>query len=180
MTDHDSQPEQQTGIRIPHPKGVMRLALRAPILLYRMHLSFLLGKRFAYLEHRGRRTGMIRGVVIEIVDYDPQERTVVVVAAWGKKADWYKNVLADPQVTITVGSDRYPAIARTLSRAEAERHLEAYARHHPGALRELDMLVEGAGKREAEQIIQTFLDTMPVVEFSPMRSNGADGERKSG
>ncbi len=154
----------------------MRLALRAPILLYRMYLGFLLGKRFVYLEHRGRRSGIIRRVVIEVVDYDPRGKSVVVMAAWGEKADWYENILADPHVTITVGSKRYRAIARMLSKDEAKAHLQVYAKRHPAAFKELDVLVEGGGKREPEQIIQTFLDTMPAVVFSPEESNGRGGE----
>jgi deazaflavin-dependent oxidoreductase (nitroreductase family) len=180
MTDHDSHPVKQTGIRIPHPKGLMRLALRAPILLYRAHLGFLLGKRFVYLEHHGRRSGLIRRVVIEVVDYDPRDRSVVVVAAWGEEADWYENILAEPRVTITLGSKRYPAIARALSKDEAERHLQIYAQRHPVAFKELDVLVEGGGKREPEQIIQTFLDKMPAVEFAPLESNARGGEAKAG
>jgi deazaflavin-dependent oxidoreductase (nitroreductase family) len=175
MTEHRPRPVPQTGIRISHPKGLMRLALRAPILFYRVHLGFLLGKRFVHLEHGGRRTGKLRRVVIEVVDYDAQKRSVVVVAAWGEKADWYENILADPHVTITLGSKRYRAIARTLSKDDAKAHLQVYARRHPAAFRELDLLVEGAGKREPGQIIQAFLDTMPAVEFSPEESNGRSG-----
>jgi deazaflavin-dependent oxidoreductase (nitroreductase family) len=150
----------------------MRLALRAPILLYRLRLGFLLGRRFVYLEHRGRRSGILRKAVIEVVDYDAHKGSVVVVAAWGKKADWYQNILAEPHVTIVLGSKRSPAIARVLSKDEARVHLQTYAERHPAALRELDMLVEGGGRRETEDIIQTFVDTMPAVEFAPEGANG--------
>jgi deazaflavin-dependent oxidoreductase (nitroreductase family) len=179
MNGNDVHADRRAGIRIPHPKGIFRLALRAPIILYRWHLGFLLGNRFVYLEHRGRRSGILRHVVIEVADYDPTVRSVVVVAAWGDKADWYENIQADPHVTITLGAKRYPAVARTLTKDEAKAHLQAYARRHPAAFEELDVLVEGLGRRKPDEIIRTFLDTMPVVEFLPVKANGRQDEGPS-
>jgi deazaflavin-dependent oxidoreductase (nitroreductase family) len=167
MDNHTPDLEPRTRIRIPYPKGLMRLAFRAPILLYRMKLGFLLGKRFVLVEHRGRRSGLLRRTVVEVVDYNPTDRSVVVVAAWGEKADWYRNICVDPHVAITVGAKRYAAIAKTIPKDEAEPHLRAYAEHHPMAFRELDRLIEGPGKRTTEEIIQAFLETMPTVEFHP-------------
>jgi deazaflavin-dependent oxidoreductase (nitroreductase family) len=143
-------------------------------MLYRLHLGFVLGKRFVLLEHRGRRSGLIRRVVIEVVDHDPRDGSVVVAAAWGKKADWYENILADPHITMTLGSERYSAIAATLTKSEAEAHLRNYARRHPVAFKELDRLVEGGGKRQREQIIAAFVETMPLVVFHPTSANGGD------
>jgi len=53
------------------PTGLLRLLLRAPILLYRARAGWLLGHRFVYVAHRGRRTGARREVVVEVVCYLP-------------------------------------------------------------------------------------------------------------
>ena len=78
------------------PRGLLRLALRAPIWLYRANLGWLTGRRLLYVAHRGRRTGARREVVAETVRYDPSVPEAVVVAAWGKNPDWLRNLRAAP------------------------------------------------------------------------------------
>ena len=108
MEDKNSQTSSQTSIRFPHPSGLLRLAMRSPILLYRLRLGWLLGKRFLLLEHRGRKSGVIRQTVIEVVDHDPQVGYFVVAAAWGNKSDWFKNISVHPKVAIEVGLEGSP------------------------------------------------------------------------
>jgi deazaflavin-dependent oxidoreductase (nitroreductase family) len=162
--EHRSQAPQ---IRLPHPGGLLRLAMRFPILLYRLHLGWILGGRFLLLEHRGRRSGLLRQVVIEVVDHDAGRGSYVVAAAWGRKADWYKNISADPKVHITVGSLRLAAEARTLSKDDARRHLETYAIEHPMAFRELGSLLAGLTPGNPADTIDSFVELMPLVEFTP-------------
>jgi len=42
------------------PRGLVRLAFRAPIWLYRAHLGWLLGYRFVLLTHTGRKSVLPR------------------------------------------------------------------------------------------------------------------------
>jgi len=93
--------------------------------------------------------------------------TALVVSAWGKKADWYRNVSADPAVTIAVSNQRFPAVARTVTTEEAEIHLRNYAIRHPIAFSELGSLLVGGSPRDAEVTIRRSVETMPVVEFTP-------------
>lgn len=157
----------QATLQIPHPSGWLRAAMRFPILLYRLKLGWLLGKRFLLLEHRGRKTGMIRKAVVEVVAHDGQKGSFVVAAAWGNKADWYKNITAAPDVHIQVGARRFPALARTLPADEAARQLEIYATQHPFAFRRLGSRLVGAQSQDTAQMIQSFVATMPFVEFTP-------------
>ncbi|MBE3142614.1 MAG: hypothetical protein IMZ61_01640 [Planctomycetes bacterium] len=39
------------------PRGLLRLSLRLPILLYKAHLGWVLGDRFLMLTHTGRKSG---------------------------------------------------------------------------------------------------------------------------
>ena len=167
MASQNNRSDQRTAIRLPYPKGLLRFAFRAPILLYRLGLGRLLGVRFLLLEHRGRRSGTRRRTVIEVVDVDPGRGSYLVVSAWGKKADSYRNVSADPAVTIAVSNQRFTAAARTVTTEEAEIHLRNYANRHPIAFRELGSLLVGEASRDAEETIRRFLETMPVVEFTP-------------
>lgn len=83
------------------------------------------------LAHRGRSTGLTRYVVLEIVDR-PSPDSVVVAAGFGTKAQWYRNVQADPEVQVWLGSHAPRAAHATLlTPEECESVLDEYARRNP-------------------------------------------------
>lgn len=124
------------------PTGVPRLALRAPIWLYRARLGRFLGHRLVYIAHRGRKTGARRAVVVEAVGYNAAPPSVTVVAAWGKNPDWYRNLLAAPAIEVRVGAHRWPTPDhRQLTGAEVLDTLHAYQRAHPRAWRRIAPLL---------------------------------------
>ena len=73
-----------------------RWLVRAPIWLYRWRMGARLGSRFLVLEHLGRVSGQRRYVVLEVVDHPL--RSYVVVARLGDRAQWLRNVQANPRV----------------------------------------------------------------------------------
>lgn len=166
-TRSEYEPQTLASFQIPYPKGFLRLAMRMPILLYRLHLGWLLGKRFLLLEHRGRRSGTIRKAVIEVVDHDPQQGTYVAAAAWGRRSDWYLNILAEPEVHVTVGAHRFQATARQLSNQEAVGHLRTYSVRHPFAFRQIGSWLVGQRSRDSGEIVQAFVEAVPFVKFIP-------------
>jgi hypothetical protein len=56
------------------PAGALRLAFRLPIYLYRLDLGWLLGHRFLLFAHLGRKSGLLRETVLEVILYDPATR----------------------------------------------------------------------------------------------------------
>jgi deazaflavin-dependent oxidoreductase (nitroreductase family) len=158
---------ETSAIRLPYPRGLLRLFFRAPIVLYQLGLGELLGYRFLLLEHRGRRSGKTRRTVIEVIDRDPQRASFFVVSAWGRRADWYLNLLSEPSVRVRVGTRDFRATAIPIAAHEAELHLRSYAKAHPAAFRELGSLLVGAPSRDIEETLRRFAETMPVVELAP-------------
>lgn len=175
MGDHLDIPSESTAMRIPHPRGILRWVFRAPILLYRMRLGWLLGTRFLLIHHRGRRSGVTRQTVVEVVDSDVHHGSYVVVAAWGRKTDWYRNIVADPQVEIEVSTERVAAMARTVTRQEAELHLREFSRRHPTAFKELGSVLVGQRSQDPEETVRRFVQAMPVVEFTPRGAPASAG-----
>lgn len=148
--------------------------MRSPILLYHLNLGWLLGKRFLLLEHRGRKSGIIRKAVIEVVDHDVQKGSYIVAAAWGNRSDWYKNIEAEPNVKIGVGTKRFFAFAKTLSADDAAQHLNAYATRHPFAFKQLGSLLIGSKSHDnTAQIAEAFVEAIPFVEFIPVGERAA-------
>jgi hypothetical protein len=54
-----------------------RTLMRAPIWIYRARLGFLFGSRMLMLEHIGRKTGLPRQVVLEVIDHPTPDTYVV-------------------------------------------------------------------------------------------------------
>ncbi len=116
--------------------------MRAPIWIYRMRLGFLFGSRMLMLEHVGRRTGIRRRVVLEVLAH-PEPGTCVVASGFGDRAQWFRNVRAHPQVRVSVaGHLSMPATARLLGSTEADAALASYVARHPRAWRTFKPVVE--------------------------------------
>jgi deazaflavin-dependent oxidoreductase (nitroreductase family) len=90
----------------------------------------LLGGRFVYLTVRGRRSGLPRHVVLEVIGSSPETGELVVASGWGRRAQWFRNVMANPRVHVRVGRRRFAADVVALSDSEAAEVLHEYARAH--------------------------------------------------
>jgi deazaflavin-dependent oxidoreductase (nitroreductase family) len=152
------------------PSGCSRALFRLPIALYRWRLGWVLGRRFVMIEHIGRKSGLPRHAVVEVVRYDRASGSVVVAAAWGRKADWFRNVLKTPEVTLTLGGRRFGAVATVLDEAAAMQALSDYARRHPLAWRELATLMVGSRPRDPAVACEEVANTIPLVRFDPLQS----------
>ncbi|MFI9554524.1 nitroreductase family deazaflavin-dependent oxidoreductase [Nonomuraea endophytica] len=121
--------------RAAPPTGWRRRAWRLPIGLFRAGLGWLVPHRMMLLTHTGRSSGQPRQAVIEIVARDGG--SVVAASGFGTGADWYRNVLKTPEVTIQIGGHPRPAVAVPLSAAEGADIMATYAARHPAAARRL-------------------------------------------
>jgi deazaflavin-dependent oxidoreductase (nitroreductase family) len=150
------------------PGKALRLGLRLPIWLYRARLGWLLGNRFLLLTHIGRKSGLPRHTVIEVVQHDKETDTYYVVSGWGEKSDWYRNIRKSPSVTIQVGGRQFQARAEFIGPEKAIRIIEAYTREHPTASRELAGLFLGKRKQPGEDVPRQIAEKMPMVAFHPL------------
>lgn len=119
------------------PSGISRLLYRSPIWLYKLHLGWLMGKRFLMITHTGRVSGLPRHVVLEVVKYEPASESYYIAAGWGEKSDWVKNIQADPHVHIQVGRQSMDSVAVQLTQDESEVVILDYAQRHPSAMKSL-------------------------------------------
>lgn len=100
-------------ITIAYPSSwLLKQAFKAPIPLWRMGLGFLVGKLFMVLTTTGRKSGQPRHTAVEFHKYKGRK---YVYSGFGEKADWYKNILADPRVTIQTASGMEHVIARRIT-----------------------------------------------------------------
>jgi len=99
--------------------------LRGPVYLYRWHLGRLLDHRFLLLTHVGRRTGLRRQTVLEVVQYRKQGPEAVVMSGFSD-SNWLRNINANHDEAVTIGSQHFPATHRTLSPEEAVQVIAGY------------------------------------------------------
>ncbi len=110
-----------------------RRLMRAPTWIYKARAGALFGSRILMLEHIGRTSGAPRYAVLEVVDH-PTPDVYVVASGFGRKAQWFRNIEANPRVRVYVGSHApRRATARILEKAEADRTLATYRDRHPQA-----------------------------------------------
>lgn len=144
------------------PGKLSRLFFRAPILLYRLKLGWLMGKRFVRITHTGRKSGLPRDVVVEVVDYIPEDNTFMVAAAWGDRSDWYRNIIQTPEVMVQVGNKRWPGIAVRLDEPEAREALANYAQRHTTAFRSLTKVL-GFESEDIDTSVSEMARELPLI-----------------
>lgn len=133
------------------PAGVAALAgrllrsrrlMRAPIWIYKARAGALFGSRILLLEHIGRKSGIPRYAALEVVDHSSPD-SYVVASGFGRKAQWFRNIEANPRVRVYAGS-RAPrtATARVMTTPEADNTLAAYRSRHPKAWERMRPVLE--------------------------------------
>jgi deazaflavin-dependent oxidoreductase (nitroreductase family) len=111
-----------------------RWLFRVPLVLHRLGvrgLERLVGIDWIVLTTRGRRTGRPHDVVLDVVGRDPATDTFFVQPADGRRADWVRNVAADPRVVADVGGRRFDARVADVTGAEGAEVVLRFVRAHP-------------------------------------------------
>jgi len=137
-----------------------------PVYLYRYDLGWLLGRRFLLLVHRGRKSGLLRRTVLEVILYDPATRESVVVSGWGERSDWYQNIRAATALEVRTGCERYVPAQRFLSPEEGYAAITEYAIRHPLAARTVALLF-GYRITRSEGDRRALVESCPLVAFRP-------------
>lgn len=147
-----------------------RWLLRAPAYLYDIHAGWLLGRRFLRLTHTGRRSGRRYQTMLEVVAEDRATRELIVVAGFGRSAQWYRNVRAGNATEIAIGRGRFRPRYRELASDEASAALAAYERRNrwlaPVVRRVLSRLV-GWDYDGSTAARGRLVSELPMVGFRP-------------
>jgi deazaflavin-dependent oxidoreductase (nitroreductase family) len=94
--------------------------VRTPVLLYRLGLGGLIAKHTLLLTTTGRRSGVLRVVPL---DYQQEGDSFYLIAEGGGRSPWYRNVVANPEVEVRVGSRRVKGVAAPLADAQEKAHV---------------------------------------------------------
>jgi len=119
----------------------LKFAVKAPIFLWRLGLGPIVGRVFMLITTIGRKTGLPRRTVVEY-HVLPENGRKYAPCAFGPKAQYYRNIVADPHVTIQTADGTERMIAtRVTDDDELVAVYELFRRRDPVVLnRYLDSL----------------------------------------
>lgn len=124
----------------PGIRKLFKLLSKPPRIAYALGLGPWLGRLVLLLTTRGRKTGLFR---VTPLQYEQIEGRYYVASAFGDRADWYRNILVDPDVRVRVGRKEFRALAEPCTDPVLiADFLEYRLAHHP---RMIGMMLRAEG-----------------------------------
>ena len=112
----------------PRPTWLRARLARWPLLVYGMGLGRLIAGQVMILTTRGRSTGKARKTPLW---YVREGTTLLVFSGWGGTSHWLRNLQAQPQVQIRIGSRRWQTIGHEVEDdRERDRTLLSFRRKY--------------------------------------------------
>lgn len=167
--------EQGKGRRLREsPPAVLKLAFKVPILIFRVGQGRLLGRRFLLLVHRGRKSGLERKAVLEVIKYEAEPPAAAVLSGWGERSQWFRNLQAAPPVAVWIGGKHWLSPQfEVLKPDRVVEVMEEYRRDHRVLMSSLDRFFGWPRDANDEERRRLARD-LSVVVFRP---NSVDGVR---
>lgn len=138
---------------------------KLPVLLYRLRLGWLLGRRFMQITHVGRHSGKVRRTVLAVLRFDEKTKEIYAVSAW-KGSDWYYNIQASPAQQVEIGFVRYVPAQRTLSPQEITTTFIEFRKRNPIFTRMICSIPGWKSDSTSEEFLE-LARTLHGVAFSP-------------
>jgi len=117
------------------PRGLLKLFFKMPLYLHKVGIVWWIekftGAQWMLITTTGRKTGKPRQVMVDVMKYDKETDTYYVEAAYGARADWVRNIKANPVFHAQVGRRKFAARAAELPAEQAEEMLVAFYRSAP-------------------------------------------------
>ncbi len=117
-----------------------RFFLKLPYFFYNKITAVLYGKRLIQITTIGRTSKKERKTLLEVIGM--YKNSPVVIAAFGEKSDWIKNLRKNPKTIIVWSSKRYISNVSWLGKQESENILELYKEEHPNLVKFYEQLMK--------------------------------------
>jgi len=147
------------------PRFIWRLfKFLPPRLAYSLGLGSIAGRVVLLLTTVGRKSGLPR---VTPLLYDEIDGIFYVGSARGTKADWYQNLLANPNVEVTVGPRRFKGCVDLITDPlQVTDFLEKRLKLHP-ILTAVVMRVEGLGSTPSHEQLESYARRRTLVAIRP-------------
>ena len=128
---------------LTYPSGGWRKAMfKWPVQLWRLGLGPLMGKLFVLITTTGRKSGLPRHTLTEVHHMNGRKYAP---SGFGRRAQWYKNIEADPHVTIQTDKGAESVVAVRVTDDE-----------------ELLALLEVMVKKDGQAMLTMFFNSLDI------------------
>lgn len=146
------------------PKSAWRL-MKIPGLYYKIGLGPIIGRFVLLLTTMGRKTGLPRNTPLQ---YEEIDGAYYLGSARGTKADWYRNIVSNPNVEVRVKSHRFRAIAEPITDpSRIADFLEVRLKRHPKMMGAL-LRSEGMPRNMTREDLEHFAESSAMVIVRPV------------
>ena len=135
------------------PNPFMKFFFKAPLFMHKVGLGGwekIIGAEWMLISTTGRKTGKRRDSMVDVMDYDTSTDTYYIEAAYGSRADWFKNIKANPIFDAQVGRRKFKAQVQELDAAGTGEMLVRFFRRKPAYTRSVMAMVGMKFKDENE------------------------------
>lgn len=136
--------------------------------LYDIGLGPIIGRLILLLITTGRKTGQPRTTPLQ---YEEINGNFYLGSALGQKADWFKNILANPQVEVCVKSKRFRGVAEPVTDpVRIADFLELRLKRHPLIIGVI-LRSEGLPQNPDRAQLEAYASQLAMVVIHPEKGN---------
>jgi len=135
------------------PGKFMKFFFKVPVWMYKIGFGGFerwIGAQWMLITHIGRKSGKRYESMVDVMDYDKATDTYYIEAAYGARADWYKNIQSSTVFEARVGRRKFKARAGALNTEGASEMLVQFYRTKPAYTRSVMAMAGMKFKDEAE------------------------------
>jgi len=157
------------------PNVLLKFFFKAPLFMHKLGLGGwerLIGAQWMLIATIGRKTGKRHETLVDVMDYDRSTDTYYIEAAYGSRADWFKNIKSNPIFEAQVGRRKFKASAEELTEKDTGELLVQFFRSKPVYTRSVMAMVGMKFKDENElREIGKNLTLLAIKPQSPDQSS---------
>lgn len=150
------------------PNAFQKFFFKIPVWFHKMGFGGwerLVGAEWMLITTVGRKSGKPRDTMVDVMDYDKANDTYFVEVAYGSRADWYRNIQANPLFKAHVGRRKFQARAATLANADAGEIMVQFFRRKPAYTRSVMAMV--GMKFEGEEELRALGSKLTLLAVHP-------------
>jgi len=133
--------------------------------LYRLGLGPVVGRLVLLLTTTGRKSGLPRTTALQ---YEEVDGAIYLGSSKGTQADWFKNLAANPNVSIRVKSRQFSGVAEAVTDpVRIADFLELRLRRHPRMIGAM-LKAEGLGAKPDRAELETYAGKLALAIIRPI------------
>jgi deazaflavin-dependent oxidoreductase (nitroreductase family) len=149
---------------MPKRNRLWKILKYPPQILYALGLGPIYGRLVLLLTTMGRKSGLER---ITPLQYDEIDGKIMIGSARGTSADWYRNILANPNVKVRVKSRQFEGTAEAISDIEQVADYLEYKLAKRPRMVGMIMKFEGFPDQPTRKDFEAYAANRAMVIISP-------------